>query len=179
MDRMANLFGAAALRAVDLMAAATAGAAGRGAQAPAALAAIDREPGGTVERLRHHVGLSQPATVRLVDRLQADGLVARAAGRDGRSIGLELTPAGRRAVAAVRAARAAALEELLAGLDPGERETLGAMLERLLERAAFPGHEDDHVCRLCDVGACRRPQGGCPVDRAAAAAPGRTSHPAG
>jgi DNA-binding MarR family transcriptional regulator len=179
MDRMTNLFGAAALRAVDLMAAATAEAAGRGAQAPAALAAIDREPGGTVERLRHHVGLSQPATVRLVDRLEADGLVARTPGRDGRSIGLELTPRGREAVAAVRAAREAALEELLAGLDARERATLGRLLERLLERADFPGHEDSHVCRLCDVGECRRRAGGCPVDRAAAGRAGPLSTSSG
>jgi DNA-binding MarR family transcriptional regulator len=171
MDRITNLLGAAALRTTDLIGAATADAAGRGAQAPAALAAIEREPGGTLERLRHHVGLSQPATVRLVDRLTADGLVERHPGRDARSIGLALTPAGRRAVAAVRAARETALQELLAPLERDERAALGALLERVLERADYAPHEDEHTCRLCDVGTCRAAPGGCPVDRGAGTAP--------
>ena len=162
---MANIFGATALRTADLIAEATTAAAGRGAQAPAALAAIDREPGGTIERLRHHVKLSQPATVRLVDRLVADGLVARGPGRDARSVGLTLTRAGERIVAAVRAARERVLEELLAPLDAAERATLGALLERLLECARFDLPASHHACRLCDVPACHA-HAECPVDRA-------------
>ena len=124
-----------------------------------------------MERLRHHVGLSQPAAVRLVDRLEADGLVAREPGRDARSIGLVLTPAGRRAAAAVRAAREAAIERLLAPLAPADRAALGALLEQVLERADYAPHDDEHVCRLCDVPACRAGAGGCPVDRGAGTAP--------
>lgn len=171
MSRTANLLGALALRASDLMASVTAEATGRGAQAAAALAAIDREPGGTIERLRHHVGLSQPATVRLVNRLENDGLVTRTAGRDARSTGLVLTPEGQRRVTAVRARRDAVLDQLLAGLKPEERARFEELLERLLESADYPAHDDDHTCRLCDVPTCSAGPDGCPIDRGAAKKP--------
>lgn len=104
------------------------------------------------------------STVRLVDRLVEQALLRREAGRDRRTVALVLTEAGSRVADAVLAARAAALESLLADLSPRERTTL----ERLLERVAA-GLADDwpgavRTCRLCDRDACARSGPGCPLE---------------
>ena len=71
MDRLANLLGATALVAADRM---------RVATRSAALVHLQAWPGESIEALRHVVGISQPAAVRVVDRLAADGLIERRPG---------------------------------------------------------------------------------------------------
>jgi MarR family transcriptional regulator, negative regulator of the multidrug operon emrRAB len=134
---------------------------GRGLAAAAALHRIGRRPGETVDFLARSLGRAHSTTVRLVDRLEAQGLVERRSGSDGRSLALELTAAGRRAVDATTAARAAVLDDVLAPLTPAERTVLERLLGTVLH--ALPASRDDkrRICRLCDVDACRRPS--CPV----------------
>jgi len=68
-----------------------------------------------------------------VDRLCDRGLVTRhAAPSDGRSVVVGLTGAGRRAVDNALEALVELEESLLAGWSAGERESLAAMLRRLL-----------------------------------------------
>src|SRR5689334_14121957 len=129
MDRTANLLAAASVRVADLVHASTAFVTGRGAQAPAALVLLDRPEERTIEDLRQALSLSHSATVRLVDRLVQDGLVERGPGRDGRTVTPRLTGSGRRTAAAVRRARARAVERLLASLEPAERDQLAHLLE--------------------------------------------------
>ena len=69
-----------------------------------------------IEALRHDLGLSHSAAVRLVDRLQAAGLASRESGSDGRSIAVRLTAAGRREAEGVLAERRGVVEEVLAPL---------------------------------------------------------------
>jgi DNA-binding MarR family transcriptional regulator len=94
--------------------------------------------------LAEREAVSQPAMTGLVSRLQSAGLVVRRADpSDGRAVLVELTVAGRALIEDRRARRAAALERLLALLDPGERARFDSAipaLRRLIDHAA----QDDH-----------------------------------
>jgi DNA-binding MarR family transcriptional regulator len=161
--RIANLFGAAALAAVDAQAEAVADAVGLSETAAAALVTIAARPGWSAERLRPAVGLSQPGMARLVDRLVRSGLVEKRRGGDGRENALHATEAGAAAAARIGEARRAALRDLLSPLDEAERATLAPLLEKLLGgRTRAPG-DVERVCRLCERPACPR----CPVAAAA------------
>ena len=166
IGRMTNLLGAASLALADAQRAAVEGASGEGAAAAAALVALDKYPGETVRFFVPILGLTQSGTFRLIDRLVDDGLVRRAPGRDGRTVALDLTAAGRRAATRVARARAQTMADALAGLDGDELAALERSLEQILAR--FPANRDDarHLCRLCDIEVCE----GCPVDAAATAA---------
>jgi MarR family transcriptional regulator, negative regulator of the multidrug operon emrRAB len=132
----------------------------------AALVALDSHPGCTVAHLSRALGRSHSATVRLVDGLARARLVRRRPGADGRSLRLELTPAGRTAAAAVRAARAQALDELVAALEGDEVARLEPLLERLLAASATNADSRWRICRLCEEPRCET-TGRCPVDAAA------------
>jgi len=152
--RLANLLGVAALAAVDRLKPPVDREAGHGGGAAGALVHLHAWPGASVEALHGVLGISQPATVRTVNRLVADGLVERRPGPDRRTVALVLTPAGRAAAERVLEARAAALEELLEPLDEGERAQLLPLLERLVAALADERDGALRVCRLCDRGAC-------------------------
>jgi DNA-binding MarR family transcriptional regulator len=154
--RSANLAGAFALAASDAVRAAT--ARGGAGSLPAALVTLATFTGEPVERLGRTLHISQPGAVRLVDRLVADGLARRAPGRDGRTLAIELTAAGQARAQELLAARADALEHLLAPLDAKERAALDGLLAKLLHRAGASG-DARHVCRLCARATCPR----CPV----------------
>jgi DNA-binding MarR family transcriptional regulator len=163
--RTANLLGALVLALHDEMASATSAAAEHGAAYPAALATMLAEPGLTIEALRKILGLSHSGTVRLLDALESEGAVARKAGRDARSVALELTPAGRRQAQAVLRAREQALAPALESLNALERAQFLRLTEKLLTGLTRDRLHADTLCRLCDLEAC--PQDRCPVDCAA------------
>jgi DNA-binding MarR family transcriptional regulator len=164
--RTANLLGALSLAVVDRVTAEAADALGHGAAAPAALVTLSNSPDLTIGGLARIVQLSHPGTVRLVDRLAADGLVARHRGDDGREVVLGLTAAGRRAARDVLAARAAVLTEALGALPAADRSALDRVLPRLLAALSPDPDVADHTCRLCDERAC--PLATCPVEQAIA-----------
>jgi DNA-binding MarR family transcriptional regulator len=170
MDQAANVTGAGVLALADMLREATERAADHGASAPAALAALETYLGGTsIDGLRRVLGITHSGAVRLVDRLEADGLLHRTAAADGRERGLVLTPAGRRTARQVLAQRAVALDTALAPLDSGEREQLGELLGRVLA-GLTDGHETaGRICRLCEPVPCGHYEGRCPVSIAAAA----------
>ena len=162
MPRLENLLGAHALALVDRMASADAGAA---PTERAALVTLLAHPGSGVGWLADVLGLTDSGGTRLVERLVADGLVARRPGADARSRVLELTVAGRRRAQAVLAAREHDLSRALAPLTDAERRTL----ERLLAKVVS-GLTDDlptalQVCRMCDREACGVREGHCPLGR--------------
>ncbi|MGI5132577.1 MarR family winged helix-turn-helix transcriptional regulator [Pseudonocardia sp. CA-107938] len=161
-ERLGNLLGAAALAVTDRMLAGVQAAGGVGASSAAALVALAETPGTSVTELGRGIGLSQPAAARMVDGLERAGLAARSP-RPGRAVAVALTAAGERAVAEIRAARAAALDELVAVLDAAERVALTTVLERLL--AALYAGRADVLCRLCDR-ACCVDGAVCPVGQA-------------
>jgi MarR family transcriptional regulator, negative regulator of the multidrug operon emrRAB len=152
--RLTNLLGVIALAAVDRLKPPVDDEAGHGGGAAGALVHLHAWPGESVERLRRVLGISQPATVRTVNRLVADGLLERCPGPDRRTAALFLTEAGRGAAERVLDARAAALHEFVAPLDEHERERLLPLLERLTASLADDRGGAVRVCRLCDRTAC-------------------------
>lgn len=76
--------------------------------------------------------VAQPSMTGLVTRLEHEGLVQRTADPDdARAVRVALTDRGRSELAAVRAARAASMQERLDALDDGARAALLAALPAL------------------------------------------------
>jgi DNA-binding MarR family transcriptional regulator len=84
---------------------------------------------------------SQPTMTTQVRRLEDAGLVTRTVDPgDARAVRIRITAEGMRTLNAVRADRAAAIEPLLATLEPADRQVLAdavEVLRRLLENAAI------------------------------------------
>lgn len=155
--RDANLLGACALAVAGRLPASA---------ADAALVALDGWLGGTtVDGLARVLALTHSGAVRLTDRLEADGLVQRRPGADARSRALHVTAAGSARAARLRAERFTALEDVLGVLDGHERETLTALVERLLAGITRAGAPPGRTCRLCDADVCGHPDR-CPVTQA-------------
>jgi len=161
-DRLANLLGVTALAAADRLRAAVEAEVGHGGTAPAILVHLHAHPGESVEALRRVLAISQPATVRAVDRLAQEGLVERRPGPDRRTLALFLTRRGQHAARRVLARRASSLGDILAALDDDEQARLLPLLERLASSLASDRREALKVCRMCDRRACLQ-QPGCPL----------------
>ena len=164
-DRLANLVGALALALTDAQAAAMAEASGLSQSAAAAVMMLGTNDGITIEALSRILGLSHSATVRAVERLHADGLVARVERDDRREVGLGLTRAGGRLRRKLTEARFHALGQALAGLGAEDRKPLEALVSRLLDQVTGGRVEADHICRLCDEAVCTAAT--CPVEQKA------------
>lgn len=167
--RTANVLGAVALLVGDRMAGAVAGAAGHSITAATALSALhhflDRP---SIDQLHRVLGLSSSGTVRLVDRLAADGLVMRSPGADARSTVVSLTDAGRAAAARVAEARTDVLSDMLDLVTPDDRAALERVASRMLAAVMLGPGPPPWVCRLCDTVACGHGDGGCPISMAVA-----------
>jgi DNA-binding MarR family transcriptional regulator len=94
------------------------------------MAALDRVPNGMMmSELSRFLLVSNGNVTGIVERLVADGLVVRAA-RDGdrRAAIVRLSDSGRTAFAAMAAANARWIDELLGGVSPSEAQQLTAIL---------------------------------------------------
>jgi DNA-binding MarR family transcriptional regulator len=162
--RAENVLGALSLAVADRMSAAVQDVAGQSDTAASALSALDfflERP--SIDLLRQVLGLTSSGTVRLVDRLEAVGWVERRPGPDARSTSVSLTASGRRVAKRVSKARAAVLEEALAGLSAVERETFGRLAGRVLVRMKRGPGATRWICRLCDTDTCTQGPDGCPL----------------
>jgi DNA-binding MarR family transcriptional regulator len=82
-------------------------------------------------RLASAIGLDRTAATRYATRLESAGLLRRVPDpADARATQLELTPAGRAAVAATRRTLSAAFEDMLASWAEPEAEQFATALER-------------------------------------------------
>jgi MarR family transcriptional regulator, negative regulator of the multidrug operon emrRAB len=164
-SREANLLGALAIAVADRLHEARAGDDGRGLTATAALNHLRLRPGQNIDFLARLLHISHPATVRLVNRLEAEGLVERRPDEDdARSRALVLTPAGQRAALAAARKRLEVLDQMLSPLTAAERRQLEPALEKLLGALTTDRWDARHICRLCDLPTCQIPA--CPVDQA-------------
>ena len=127
----------------------------------AALIVIGQESGLSVDRLSRILRLSQPGTVRLIDRLAAAKLVERKTGADRRAVALRLTESGKRQVKSLLIGRQHAMAQALRGLDDWERSTLAAIAAKVLRGLEHSEVACDRRCRLCDEDAC--PDEACPM----------------
>jgi MarR family transcriptional regulator, negative regulator of the multidrug operon emrRAB len=159
LDRTANLLGVVGLAVADRIEGVAREVLSRVGETPAALVVIGYDAGPSNEELRHVLGLSHPGSVRLVDRLVADGLVERREGRDRRAISLYLTKRGRALREDLLKGRLAAMRPLLAPLTGPEQETLAALLHKMLSSMDTTNLERCTLCRMCDDRVCTD----CPI----------------
>ena len=93
------------------------------------LALLKRFDGSTQVNLADMLDVEPITLSRMVDRLQAAGLVERRADTsDRRMLRLHLTAEGEQKIEALRPTTLALFDDALAGLDPAERLKLEAML---------------------------------------------------
>lgn len=153
-DRTANLLGALALAVTDRIEQSAHSVLGRGGETPAAVVVIGYGAGLTNNGLRRILRLSHPGTVRLVDRLAADGLVERRPGRDSREIALHLTSKGIRVREALLVERLSTIASMLKVLSNAEQSDLANLLSELLSRHKTSELERYTLCRMCDDRVC-------------------------
>jgi DNA-binding MarR family transcriptional regulator len=170
-EQAANLLGALGSAVDDRVKAAVTDAAGGAESDATALSALLHfldDP--RIDQLAQVLGLTSSGTVRLVDRLERLGLVERSGGADARATSVVVTPAGRDRGEEVSRARTEMLERALAALSPAERDQFGALAGKILVGIMHPPGAYGWMCRQCDTGRCGRPEGRCPVARAATGA---------
>ncbi len=127
----------------------------------AALNIMSYWEGITNAQLARALDLSHTATVRLVDKLEAQGYVEARAGEDKRATHLHLTSAGRKAVQPVLVARCAAVKGYLNALSAAEEKQFARLLEKLMRPLGKDAYGVSHFCRLCDFNVC--PGDECPM----------------
>lgn len=162
-ERTLNLLGALALGLVDGINAVVTTNSGHGGESPAALVTLGVEPGISINMLRQILNLSHPGTVRLIDRLEADGLVERRPGADGRTVALFLTEVGQARRETILAERRYQLHLAFDCLSIAERNQLAHLLEKMLAAMTTSELKADAICRLCEEEVC--PGDCCPVEQ--------------
>ena len=159
--RAANLLGAVALELVGRVEQRTKRHPNETSSSMAALNVIGFYEGCSNNALSQALGLSHTATVRLVDKLEAAGLVVSERGEDKRSVCLSLTPAGRQRGQELVSERCRYLCTTLDILSPEDVAHLSRISEQLLRAMVDDVADAAHICRLCDETACASDH--CPV----------------
>lgn len=157
----ANAMSAWLLVAADACDVAASNAADLPVRALSALVLLDNRGGRNVDWLHRRLGLTQSGAVRLVDRLETEGLVRRERLEGTRAVGLYVTGAGEARLRRGLRARRTAIEALLEPLTEGEQRHVIALIGKALRGAERRRDDADVACRLCDWGLCRPD---CPVD---------------
>ena len=169
ISRVANRLGAAALTLGDSIREATEAATGMAGGAPAALVSLSEwADGKPVDVLAATMRVSHSRAVRIVDSLEAAGLVRREPDpSDGRRALVRLEPAGRELADRALAARSRVLTSMVATLDAGDVGDLERVLAALLDATTVDTRAAMETCRLCDAHTCGHYDGTCPVSQAA------------
>jgi MarR family transcriptional regulator, negative regulator of the multidrug operon emrRAB len=159
IDRTANLLGVVGLAVADRIEEAARDILSHAGETPAAVVVIGYGLGPSNDQLRRILGLSHPGSVRLVDRLVADGLVERRKGRDRRAVALYLTKSGETLREKLLKGRLAAIRPLLVPLLRRDQEALASLLHKILSSMPTTDLERCNLCRLCDDRVCKD----CPI----------------
>lgn len=115
----------------------------------AILCALDDFGARSQQQLADALDLDKSHLVGRIDLLESRGLVQRAPDRvDRRRYRVRLTPTGRRLVRRLRPVAAQSQERFLEALSPEERETLLALLQRVLDANDTDRLGDDAAGRL-------------------------------
>ena len=174
--RLGNLLASLALNLAEEGQQALEHASGLMGSATVALLALEEFLGGAhVGRLAHVLGLTHSGAVGLVRQLEHVGLAERLEGADRRRVEVQLTAKGQRQAHAARAARDDVIAAATSGLTIGERDSLEALLDKLVSARVASrverrrgGQTNAWWCRTCDFAACGRPKGRCPAQTTAA-----------
>src|SRR6266540_4938994 len=150
--RSANLLGTVGLAVSDRIRDAGEDELGLGGSAPVAIVALSTyladEPLDVIARA---FGITASAVVRLVDRLEAEGLAQRHPGPDGRRVAVRLTAKGDRRAKAILARRERELGQVLKALSAVEQRELTRLHEKILAQLPDDVPGARRVCRFCDV----------------------------
>lgn len=157
-SRAVNLLGALALATMDNLRAESADT----LTTRAALLALGKYPGGSIDALRVNLGLTHPATVRVVAGLLQAGWLTKSVGQDRRSVALHLTDAGQRAAAQAVQQRQTVLQRMLHPLSKSELSQFEALALKILWHETHDAAHALKICRLCDEADCLAH--GCPVE---------------
>lgn len=160
-----NALGALAVAVTDMLAE-DAHASGYYPAEHAAIILAGTVDGLSQEDLQRRLGLSQPGTTRLVDRLVGRALLTRGPGRNRRTNALRLTPAGAEEARRALARRQELLGPLTAGLSEAEQRAGATLIDWMLDTLVRAGRSPWRICRECDQAACEAGQYRCPVDDA-------------
>jgi DNA-binding MarR family transcriptional regulator len=158
-----------ALTLSDSMTEATELATGMAGGLPAALISLHQwADGRSVDVLAHAMRVSHSRAVRVVDRLEADGLARRESDpADGRRARVWLEPAGRALAELALDARSRVLLRAVAELDAADVRDLERLVGAVLDATTVDVRAAMAICRLCDAHACGHYEGACPVSHAA------------
>lgn len=124
--------------------------------APTAVAALitaANNPPASIGEIAAIVGLTHSAAVRLIDRLETDGLLHRRR-RVGREVLVEITPAGKRRADKLQERRLSVSSSFLVGLSSDERAFLGQLVDRMMRDHAARGYDRRRLCRMCARALC-------------------------
>ncbi|ABE37780.1 MarR family transcriptional regulator [Rhodopseudomonas pseudopalustris] len=162
MRKVGNMLGAVSIVLADEIWAAVNDTLETSGETAAALIMLGAHPGIPIKELGRALALSHSGAVRLVDRLEKEGVVRRKEGRDARTVLLHLTPAGTKLRRSVLKERARVLERALAVLSAEEVRVLGAYLDRMLRGLLTERRLGYRFCRMCEEECCVPHD--CPVD---------------
>lgn len=154
IEQSANLLGAVSLAVADRIEETARIVLNHAGETPAALVVIGYGLGPSNDQLRRILRLSHPGSVRLVDRLVADGLVERREGRDKREVALHLTRRGSKLREQLLKGRLTAVRPFLTSLTEQEHGVLIALLTKMLTALGTTDLERCTICRLCDDRVC-------------------------
>lgn len=133
--------------------------------AVAALISAANNPPASIGEIAAIVGLTHSATVRLIDRLEADGLLHRRR-RVGREVLVEITPAGRRRADGLQDRRLAVSSGFLASLSAEEQVLLDRLVDRMMRDHTARGYDRRRLCRMCARTQCNCCfETACPADQ--------------
>ena len=158
-EQTANLLGVIALEVSHRIEVSSREILKHSGETAAALVVIGYDLGPTNDQLRRVLGLTHSGTVRLIDRLVADGLVKRREGNDKREIALYATRRGKALREQILKDRIATIRPLLEPLSKSEQETLWSLLHKVLASMETTDMERKTLCRLCDGRVCTN----CPI----------------
>ncbi len=161
-QRLENLLGALALSITDAIAGSIEKVEGAYGSDTFALVLLQHASQLRSDVLSRQLGLAQSSTVRLVDRMEKEGLVQREVGADRRTVLVSLTGRGERAAERVLALRQCRLRDLVGTLSDSEQAALQAVSVKLLSHLTVDLVSGEHNCRLCDEDACGLAE--CPVE---------------
>ncbi len=154
INHTANLLGVVGLAVADRIKESARDILSHVGETPAALVVIGYDLGPSNDQLRRILGLSHSGTVRLIDRLVADGLVERREGSDKRAVALYVSKRGRAVREEILKGRLDAIRPLLENLSGAEQETFTALLHKMLSSMDTTDMERRTLCRLCDDRVC-------------------------
>ncbi len=132
----------------------------------ATLTVVALVPGMSQQDLQRRLGLSQPGTTRLIDRLVARGLLTRDSGPDERTHALHLTRTGQAHARSARLRRGQLLDAVISSLDREALVVVSEAIDQLLSSLVLLGTSPYRTCRFCDQPACTAGGMSCPVEQA-------------